>query len=183
MGWLSLATIVLVCVGCASLTPAEEESLAEVQAFTDVTARAYKLSPVQVAVSDSPVAWPGHGLIRVTRETLTAPLPIRDVAIAILLGFQVVQPPKPMSEPHEVEINRRVYPQSNEVAVDILASVKGLPQGIAVKGVYAYLAGVAQGVAEKRLSPAPRIPHPCEQIRAFILRFPEYRLDNPRWCP
>jgi hypothetical protein len=181
--WLWLTISVLLCAGCASLTPAEEESLAEAQAFADATARAYRFAPVQVVVSDSDVAWPGVRLIRVTPQTLRAPLPVRDLSIALLLAFQIVNPPTATSEAHYVEINRTVYPERNIAAVDILARVKGLPTRTAVDEVYVYLAGQARSAAETSLSQSQRVPQPCEQIDAFIRHYPDYRLGRTSWCP
>src|SRR5262249_58242876 len=89
MRWLWLTIAVLLCAGCASLTPAEQESLEEAQAFADATGRAYRFAPVQIVVSDSDVAWPGVRLIRVTPETLRAPLPMRDLSLALLLAFHI----------------------------------------------------------------------------------------------
>ncbi len=183
VGWLRLTTCLLFCAGCASLTPAEEESLAEVQAFADATARVYGFSPVQIVISDSDVAWPGHRLIRITRQTLADPLPDRDLGIALLLGFQVVEPPPPISGPNEAEINRKVYPARNVAAVDILARVKGLPDRIAVDEVHAFLVQQARGQAENRLSRRERVPQPCEQLQAFIMRYSDYGLGRTTWCP
>ncbi len=183
MKWVWLTTCVLLWAGCASLTPAEEESLAEVRAFAEAAARAYGFPPVEIVVSDGNVAWPGYRLIRVTRETLAAPLPARDLGIALLLAFQIVEPPPPRSEAHEEEINRRVYPERNVAAVDVLARVKGLPQRTAVGEVHAYLAQRARDAAENRLSQPQRVPQACVQLLAFIQRYPEYGLGHTSWCP
>lgn len=184
MRWLPLAAAALVCAGCATFTPAEDESLVEIQAFVDAVARAYQFQPVKVVAHDSDVSKSRTGIrqIDVARSILTAPLPVRDVRVARLLGFFVVQPPEPMSEPQEEAINRRAYPEANVAAVDILARVKGLPQAIAIKAVHEYLASLAQGVTEKRLGWAARIPHPCEQLRALVLAFPQASLDSTPWC-
>ena len=183
MKWLWLTTWILLCAGCASLTPAEVDSLAEAQAFADATARAYGFAPVRIVVSDSDVAWPGYRLIRVTRETLDAPLPLRDLGIALLLAFHILEPPQARSEPHDEEINRKLYPERNVAAVDILARVKGLPDKTAVDEVHAYLVQRARGVAEHRVSPLQRVPLPCEQLVSFIQRYPEYGLERTSWCP
>jgi len=181
--WLWLTIAVFLCAGCASLTPAEEESLAEAQAFADATARAYRFAPVQIVVSDSNVAWPGVRLIRVRPETLRAPLPARDLGLALLLAFQIVKPPTARSESHDLEINQKVYPERNIAAVDILARVKGLPTRTAVDEVYAFLAGQARSAAENRLTQGQRVPQPCEQLDAFIRHYPDYRLGRTSWCP
>lgn len=183
MKWLWLIAWVALGAGCASLTPTEGESLAEAQAFADAAARAYGFPPVQIVVSDSDVAWPSYRLIRVTRDTLIASLPARDLGLALLLAFQILEPPPAMSEPHDEEINRTVYPGRNVAAVDILARVKGLPQRTAVDEVYGYLVARAQSVAEKRLSQQPRVPQPCAQLLAFIRYYPHYGLERTSWCP
>lgn len=183
MTWRWLAIWVLLGAGCASLPPTESESLTEAQAFADAAARVYGFPPVQIVVSDGDEAWPGYRLIRVTRGTLTAPLPVRDLGIALMLAFQILDPPPARSDPHSEEINRTIYPERNVAAVDILARVKGLPQRTAVDEVYGYLAGRARGAAERRFSPQPRVPQPCAQLLAFIQHYPDYGLERTSWCP
>jgi hypothetical protein len=122
-------------------------------------------------------------LIRVTPETLRAPLPARDLGLALLLAFQIVNPPTARSESHDQEINRAVYPERNIAAVDILARVKGLPTRTAVDEVYMFLAGQARNAAVSGFSQGPRVPQPCEQIDAFIRHYPDYRLSRTSWCP
>ena len=184
---LSLAVVVLVSAGCATVTPLHEESLAEVQSFADEVSRVYQFPPVQMAVGDKPEGYYRIRVLKVTPAILDAPLPVRDVAVALLLAFWLIQPPEPMSEPQEVEINRRAYPEMNVAAVNILARVKGLPEGIAVRGVHAYLAAQADGLAEKRLSWRRTVPHPCDQLKKFIVDSGvrlgrKYPLDLPASC-
>jgi hypothetical protein len=181
---IALAALVFTCTGCASLTLTQQESLEEIQALADVTARAYQFPPVKVSVGGALLFESDVNLIQVTPAILDAPLPIRDVAVARLLAFMVVRPPKALSAPHEREINQRFYPASNVVAVDILIRVKGLPESTAVREVHTYMAEQARGMQAEKDDPAyrTRIPHPCFQIKAFVREFPRFDLGLPEWC-
>lgn len=177
------AALVLLAAGCAtaSLGPAEEDSLLEVQAFADAIVRTYQIRPVRIVHGETTVFWGDFGVMNVNRAILTAPLPIRDASIARLLAFAVLQPPTPQSAPDEAEINRRLYPERNAVAVDILTRVKGLPRAIAVGSVLAFIEAQARAVAEKRLAVPERVPHPCDERRWFVERFEVS--ERSSWCP
>jgi hypothetical protein len=186
MWWLALAAVVFLCAGCASaLTTAQQESLEEVQALADATARVYKIPPVKVIVDSAPRFGPQFNLIQVTPQILGADLPVRDVAVASLLAFMIIRPPLPMSEAHERELNRRYFPESNVQAVDILVRVKGLPPAIAVREVHAFLATQArlQQAGRDRPTYLSRTPHPCVDIKALLREFPQSGLGPTESCP
>lgn len=176
-----LAALVL-CAGCASMTPADEESLAEAQAFSEAVTREYQIAPLRIVPGTVSGSLAGFRQINVSPALLSAPLPVRDAHVARLIAFWIVEPPDARSEPHEETINRRLYPAANVVAVNVLTRVKGLPQSIAVATVHSLLLAQVEAFAENRGAFPPRFPHPCEQLRAFVLHFREHELDGAPGC-
>jgi len=180
----TLSTVLLACAGCAvALTPAEEDSLAEVQAFADATTRAYKVRSVKIALGgEATVIYAEFGVMSVGRATLTAPLAVRDASIALMLGFAVLPEAPPTSAGRAEAANRTRYPERNAAAVDILTNVKGLPIRVAVHEIHESLAALAQAVKNKQVSVSPQVPHPCEQMQAFVRRFARYQLEGAPAC-
>lgn len=181
-----VAIAVLIFAGCASIGADDDraaESLTEIQALADATARAYGFAPVRVVLRASSGSWTAIRQMDVSPRLVNAPLPDRDAHAAMLLAFWVVKPPDVRSEAHEIQVNRQIYPERNAAAVEILTAVKGLPTSTAIDAVHAVLAAQAQAVADKQSAPIRNAPHPCEQLAAFVDRFPRHRFERVGACP
>jgi hypothetical protein len=156
----------------ATLTPAEEAGLADVKAFVDAAARAYKVQPPAIMVADhagdaTAGAIYRRGVIIFTSQMLTSPS--RDKATAHELGHYFLRHDQPSSRtPQEIEH------QANIEAVFILQAVKGVSEEAALREVVVALdrthravkagAGLARGHA-----------HPCEEIRVVVTAYPAQR--------
>ncbi len=178
-GRIALALALLLLAGCATLTPTQEESLAEVRALTNETARAYGRPPIHLLVSHNPQAAPGSysgGFFSVSALSLTSPF--RDAIVAHELAHYVLGHEAPLRGSTTVE-RERDYQQreldANAKAVEILTRVAGMSEVRALRTMYTYLAGV-QWARERypRLDLRGHKP-PCEEIGDLLSRFPAQR--------
>jgi hypothetical protein len=179
IAWTALVLLALLSAGCATLTPPEERSAAEVRVLADRTARFYGLPPIQLLVSRNPEDPPGsfrRGFFSVSAITLTSTF--RDAIVAHELAHYVLGHDTPLSGalPYERE---RDYQQreldANAKGVEILVRAAGFSEERALRIMYEYLAGV-----QWALERYPRLDlrgHklPCEEIADLLVRFPRQR--------
>lgn len=116
-----------------TLTPAQEAGLAEVKAFVEATARAYRVQPPVIMVGDHAGdatfgAVYRRGVIVFTSRMLTSPS--RDKITAHEPGHYVLRHDQPSSLPREVREH-----QANIEAVRILQTAKGLSEEAALREV------------------------------------------------
>lgn len=169
----------LLLAGCASLTPAQEQSVAEIEAFADRTARLYSLPPIPVLISHNPRSLAGsyrRGFFSVNALTLMSSF--RDAIVAHELAHYVLGHDAPLRGPalegYEREQQEREL-QANAKAVEILTLAGGLDEERALKTVYLYLLGVHWALERyPRLDLAGHKP-PCEEIADLLGRFPQQR--------
>lgn len=165
--------------GCATLTPAQEQSVAEIEAFADRTAQLYGLPPIPVLISHNPRSPAGvyrRGFFSVNALTLTSNF--RDAIVAHELAHYVLGHDAPLRGPaledYERERQAREL-EANAKAVEILARVDGISEERALKTVYLYLLGVHWALERyPRLDLAGHKP-PCEEIADLLSRFPQQR--------
>jgi IrrE N-terminal-like domain len=174
------AVLVLLAAGCASLTPAQQESAAEVRALADRTAQLYGLSPIRLLVSRNPKDPPGsyrRGFFTVSTITLTSTF--RDAIVAHELSHHVLGHEAALHGNSAAEVER-AYQQreleANAKAVEILVRAAGFSEERALRTLYDYLAGV-----QWALDRYPRLDlrgHklPCEEIADLLGRFPRQRV-------
>ncbi|HEV8441720.1 MAG TPA: hypothetical protein VGT40_26835 [Methylomirabilota bacterium] len=169
----------LLLAGCVTLSPTQQESLAEVRALAEETAQVYGRPPIHVLVSHHHDAAPGsysRGFLSVSALVLTSPF--RDAIVAHELAHYVLG--------HEVSLGagtaaerERAYQQreldANAKGVEILTRVAGMSEVRALKTMYAYLRGVHW--ARERYPRLDLRGHkpPCEEIADLLARFPEQR--------
>jgi hypothetical protein len=180
-GWRlpGLLCAVALAAGCASLTPAQYRSLAEVRAFADETARRYGLLPIHVLVSrnpESPVGSYRRGFFAV--NVLVLGSEYRDAIVAHELAHYVLGHDAALAGATP-EARRRERAQreldANAKSVEILSRVRGLPEDLALREAYRYLLNV-----HHRLLRSPRedlLGHrpPCDEIADLLARFPGQR--------
>ena len=174
---LRLAPLLL--AGCATLTPAQEESLAEVRALAAETARAYGRPPIHLLVSHNAQGPPGsyrRGFFSVSALTLSSPF--RDAIVAHELGHYVLGHEAPLRGATTADLERDYQQReldANAKAVEILASVGGMSEVRALKSVYTYLLGIRWALDRyPRLDLSGHKP-PCEEIADLLSRFPDQR--------
>ncbi len=175
----SVLSVVLLLAGCATLTPAQEQSAAEVKALADRTARLYGLQPVRLLVSHNPEDPPGsyrRGFFSVSTITLTSTF--RDAIVAHELAHYVLGHDAPLRGASAGE-QERDYQQreldANAKGVEILVRVAGFSEARALRTMYEYLDGV-----QWALDRYPRLNlrghrSPCEEIADLLARFPRQR--------
>ncbi len=139
------ALAALLLAGCASLTPAQEQSVAEIEAFAERTARSYSLPPIPVLVSHNPRSPAGsyrRGFFSVNALTLTSSF--RDAIVAHELAHYVLGHDAPL-------------------------------RGPTFETVYLYLLGVHWALERyPRMDLVGHKP-PCEEIADLLGRFPLQR--------
>jgi IrrE N-terminal-like domain len=176
---LALGVVALLLTGCASLTPAQEQSVAEIEAFAERTARSYSLPPIPVLISHNPRSPAGsyrRGFFSVNALTLTSSF--RDAIVAHELAHYVLGHDAPLRGPtledYERERQEREL-EANAKAVEILTRAAGLDEERALKTVYLYLLGVHWALERyPRMDLAGHKP-PCEEIADLLSRFPLQR--------
>jgi hypothetical protein len=174
-----LAATAWLLAACTTLTPAQQQSDAEVRDFADRTARAYGLPAIHVLVSHNPQDPPGsyrRGFFSVSSITLMSTF--RDAIVAHELAHYVLAHDAPLPGDSAEEM-RRAYQEremdANAKSVEILERVGGMSEERALKTVYAYLLGVHWALERyPRLNLSGHKP-PCEEIADLLARFPDQR--------
>ena len=184
---IGLVLGVLLLAGCATLTPAQERSAAEVRALADRTARLYGLPPIHLLVSHNPQDPPGSyrgGFFSVSTITLTSTF--RDAIVAHELAHYVLGHEAPLHGASSGELERDYQQReldANAKGVEILTRAAGFSEARALRAMYDYLAGV-----QWALDRYPRLnlrghKAPCEEIADLLARFPQQQaLTAPLEC-
>ena len=171
--------LALLLAGCATLTPAQQQSAGEVRNLADRTARLYGLPAIHVLVSRNPQDPPGsfrRGFFSVSDITLTSTF--RDAIVAHELGHYVLGHDAPLTGVSSRELERDYQQReldANAKGVEILVRAAGFSEAEALRVMYEYLAGV-----QWALERYPRLDlrgHklPCEEIADLLVRFPRQR--------
>jgi IrrE N-terminal-like domain len=179
MTGVTLVVAILLLGACSTLTPAQRESLAEVRALADETARVYGRPPIHLLVSHDPKGPPGsYTRAFFSVGTLTLTSPFRDAIVAHELAHYVLGHEAPLSGTSAAE-RERDYQQreldANGKAVEILTRVAGMSEVRALKTMYQYLLGIRWALQRyPRLELSGHKP-PCEEIADLLDRFPAHR--------
>ncbi len=176
---IGLVLLLLLLAGCAMLTPAQEESAAEVRALATRTANLYGLPPIRLLVSHNPQGPPGsyrRGFFSVSTITLTSTF--RDAIVAHELAHYVLGHEAPLHGASSGELERDYQQRevdANAKAVEILIRAAGIGEARALRTMYDYLAGI-----QWALDRYPRLDlrghrSPCDEIADLLARFPQQR--------
>ena len=175
-----LVALAVLLAGCATLTPAQEQSAAEVRTLADRTAYLYGLPPIHMLVSRNPQDPPGsfrRGFFTVSDITLMSTF--RDAIVAHELGHYVLGHDAPFTGASSAQVERDYQQReldANAKGVEILVRVAGFSEARALRTMLEYLAGV-QWAYERY----PRLnlrghKRPCDEIADLLVRFPRQRV-------
>jgi hypothetical protein len=174
--WLAAA---LVPAGCVSLTPAQEQAVAEVRAMADDTARAYGVSRIAVLVGSNIEGVGGsyrRGLFTISTPMLRSGH--RDSVVAHELAHYLLGHDRPLSGALALDWQReqeRRELDANAKAVEILVRVRGFREEQALSLIYDHLLAFNRlVVAARTVIPWGHRP-PCEEIADLLERFPAHR--------
>lgn len=171
--------LAVAAAGCVSLTPAQEQAVAEVRALADDTARVYGVSRISVLVG-SHVEGVG-GTYRGGLFTLSTPMlrsRHRDSIVAHELAHYLLEHDRPLSGTLALDSQReqeRRELDANAKAVEILVRVRGFREEQAVSLVYDHLLAFHRLVAAAQtVIPWGHRP-PCEEMSDLLARFGAHR--------
>jgi hypothetical protein len=176
--------LLLLCAGCATLTPAQSAGLAEAQQLADEVTAAYGVGRGQVLTGNRSVYDEHSGWITLDRAILAtddgAATEQRLVALTVLLGHATLGHRALTRLPTEPE--RRIVQQQRRAAnrrgVEIMARFRHLSERAAVVQYAAHFIALNQMYPPKldetwpigyRLNLFP--VHPCEQLRGLWSHF------------
>lgn len=174
-----LLPLVLVAAGCASLTPPQETSAAEIRALADETARIYRVARIYVLVGND-VSNIG-GTYRQGMITISTPMLLsrhRDALIAHELGHYLLGHDTPLHgttrAARQVEQQEREL-AANAKAVEILTRASRRSEAEALRAVYDHLHAFHRALSAGRgLVPWGHLA-PCAEIGDLLARFPAQR--------
>src|SRR5262249_20661849 len=167
--------LVFVAAGCVSLTPVQQDTVAEVHRFADATAAAYGLVRIPLTIQAGPIPGIG-GVYRQGNFYLNADMLDSGHLTAVVaheLGHCVLGH-EPISGVSMAEVLRAQEPKeldANAKAVEILMRVKGMPQAQAVRTIVVFLRSVENAQARGQPNAAGHLP-PAEEIADLVRRFP-----------
>jgi IrrE N-terminal-like domain len=176
VAWLIVA---LGAAGCVSLTPAQEQAVAEVRAMADDAARIYGVSRISVMVGSNMEGVGGsyrRGLFTLSTPMLRSRH--RDSIVAhelahYLLGHdRVLQGTLALDLQREQELREL---DANAKAVEILVRVRGYAEEQALSLLYDHLLAFNRLVADRRTVIPWGHRAPCEEMTDLLQRFPAHR--------
>jgi IrrE N-terminal-like domain len=175
---MRLAVVVLLLAGCATLSPAQEHSAAELRDFIDTVARAYGVRPVHLLVGADSKSIGGtyrRGMITVSTPVLFSRS--RDSIIAHELGHYLLGHDDPlrgvtMLEQQQEQEQREL--DANAKAVEILVRTGRLPEEQALSLMYDGMLGFYRAVSGGQGVVPWGHRHPCEEMADLLRRFPAH---------
>jgi len=175
--WLALfpSLLLFVVAGCVSLTPAQKDTVTEVQRFADATAAAYGLMRIPVTVQAGTNLGIG-GVYRQGNFYVNASMLDSGHLTALVaheLGHYVLGH-EPISGVSMAEVLRAQEPKeldANAKAVEILVRAKGMSQPQAVRTMVVFLR-TAQNAQNRGQPNAPGHRPPSEEIADLLARYP-----------
>lgn len=176
---LACLTAALLAAGCVTLTPLQQQSLTEVRAMADDTARVYGVSRIHVLVGGNVDGVGGsyqRGMFTISTSMLRSRH--RDSIVAHELAHYLLDHDRPLSG--SLSLDRRREQELRELAanakaVEILTRVRGMREEQALSLVYDHLLAFDRLVAQ-RLTVIPWGHRaPCEEMTDLLARFPAHR--------
>ena len=173
--------IVFVLAGCATLTPAQEHSAAELRDFIDRVTRAYHVRPVHLLVGDDAESIGGtyrRGMITVSTPVLFSRY--RDSIVAHELAHYLLGHDEPLRGVTPLEQQQEQEQRelgANAKAVEILVRTGRLPEEQALSLMYDGMLGFHRAVTAGHGVVPWGHRHPCKEMADLLARFPAHR----RW--
>lgn len=171
--------LVFVLAGCATLTPAQEHSAAELRDFIDRVTRAYDVRSVHLLVGDDSESIGGtyrRGMITVSTPVLFSRY--RDSIIAHELAHYLLGHDEPLHgvtplEQQQEQEQREL--DANAKAVEIFVRTGRLPEEQALSLMYDGMLGFYRAVTTGHGVVPWGHRHPCEEMADLLARFPAHR--------
>ena len=168
-----------VVAGCVSLTPQQQDRVAEVQRFADATTTAYDLPRIRLTIEPATNLSIGaryrQGNFYVNVRMLGSPHLIALVAHELahyVLGHDAVITLVSQAEWQRAQEQREL--DANAKSVEILMRARGMGQQEAVQAVIEKLRAVQRAVDRGGpITPGHRTP--AEEIADLVARFPDSR--------
>ncbi len=162
--------------GCVSLTPAQEETVADVQRFADATAAAYRLMRIPVTIQ-APTNLGIGGVYRQGNFYLNANM-LDSAHLTTVVAHELAhyvlghEPTSGVSLAELVKAQEVRELDANAKAVEIMVRVKGMSQPQAVRTIVVFLRSVQRAQNRGQPSATGHRP-PAEEIADLLARFPE----------
>ena len=176
---LFAAAVALVVTGCVTLTPQQQNIVAEIQGFADATAAHYQVSRVGIVIEPATNLGIGARYQRGHCYVNVRMLGSRALTVIVahelahyVLGHDIPVAGASMGEFQRAQELREL--DANAKAVEILTRVKGMTQREAVQLIVSYLTG-AQRIQDSGGARAWGHRAPIEEIADLLGRFPDSR--------
>jgi len=176
---LACLTAALAAAGCVTLTPPQQQALAEVRAMADDAARVYGVSRIHVLAGGNVDGVGGsyqRGMFTISTPMLRSRH--RDSIVAHELAHYLLDHDRPLSGAPGLDRQREQELrelEANAKAVEILARVRGVPEEQALSLVYDHLLAFDRLVAQRlTVIPWGHRP-PCDEMTDLLARFPAQR--------
>ena len=168
----------MVLVSCATFTPEQERSAAEVRAFADEAFRIYKVPRIPIVIGDHVQGTGGDyrgGSFTLGTRMLTSPT--RDKVVAHELAHYILGHTPRFRGGPSTDLQRQMELlelDANFKGVEILTRTKPMPEQMALSMFYDHMISVHYAfVGNRTVIPFGHRP-PCEEIADLLGRYPQH---------
>lgn len=176
---LLLLLLALIAAACATLTPAQEQSAAEVRALADATFRIYDVPRISIVIGAHVKGTGGTyegGMFTLGAGMLASAT--RDVVVAHELAHYILGHDGKRLNVTTID-RRALYEQweldANAKGVEILTRAKPMPEELALSLFYQHGIGSHHALLNSQGGVPFGHKPPCEEVADLLARFPRHR--------